>query len=740
MFYLALRSGKNTAISQRSISDLSSESQNTNAVMWNRVGFKILTCCALLLGLQSPLLATPIKSNSQYSDPILPNLSEIRQGSFLFRSMTPSEESLNLDIDLATLISTDVEMDISGIVARVVVTQSFKNPGDEWIEGLYIFPLPEDSAVDQLYMEIGDRIIEGNIEPKTKAKEIYSRAKKAGHRASLVEQQRPNIFTTSVANISPHEEIKIRISYLQTLTYSDNRYRIRFPMVVAPRYHPIPVDHSSSPSEETEAGGLNQESQKIELSIIPPDAPFINPVSLTVRLNPGFPLQSIESTYHYVTKKEGPDNRVTLSLAGTVPADRDFELTWQPRLTAKPQATLLTESFSHHTYGLLMVLPPKATAERARIAREVIFVIDRSGSMYGSSISEARSALISGIKRLHPEDFFNIIDFNNTTGKLFFIPSEATLSNKKRAIHYVSHLSADGGTEMAPALDLALRDSSTDGRLRQVIFVTDGAIGNESELFSLIKSRLGDSRLFTVGIGSAPNSFFMSRAASLGRGTHTTIGKPEEVHQKMMALYHQLENPVFANLSIRSEDQPLSVFSDYYPNPLHDLYQNQPLIIAMRLNTPIDELEITGTLAGAPWHLRAVSQSPDSGAQLSSLWARKKIAQLVINQNSNNRSQTRALITGLGLDHHLVTPYTSLVAVDKTPARTANNPLKRIQMPTHLPDGWRLKSSSNSTPRPSLHTLLLAKTATPATEYFILAIVLFLLALLVWHYGRQRLA
>jgi len=398
-------------------------------------------------------------------------------------------------------------------------------------------------------------------------------------------------------------------------------------------------------------------------------------------------------------KREG-DNAVLLSLAdGEVPADRDFELSWSPKAGPGPQAALFRETLNGEDYALMMLTPPAAKdLDLSAIGpREVIFVIDVSGSMSGESIRQARTSLDKAIARLQPKDRFNVIWFNDRHGRFFGSARPANAENIAQARRLTNLLEAGGGTEMLGALTTALAGKAPAGFLRQVIFLTDGAVGNEVQLFAEINANLRKSRLFTVGIGSAPNSFFMSRAAEIGRGTFTQIGDLSEVSPKMEALFKKLENPVLTDLTVIWPD---GTRVEAWPTPLPDLYAGEPVVLSAKAKTLKGVMRIEGMLAGKPW---AASLTLDGGASrpgVAKLWAREKIRSLEQSKyalsstigNSDDwekaGQKVEEEILQTALDYHLVSRLTSLVAVDVTPSRPDGENLTRSEMPTNLPSGW----------------------------------------------------
>ena len=602
-------------------------------------------------------------------------------------------------------VATDAEIKVSGIVARAVVRQTYRNPYDEWFEGIYVFPLPENAAVDHLRMKIGARVIEGDIKERQAARAQYEQAKSTGRRAALVEQERPNMFTTSVANIPPRGEITVEIEYQQTLKYEvtqlSGSYSLRFPMVVGPRYIP------GNPTEGQGRGWAPNTDQvpdaaRITPPVLHPDrhAPT-NPVRLKVVLDAGVPLTRVDSAYHAITQRETEGGGRIVELAeGSVPANKDFELTWTPAAGHVPQAALFTEQRGDKHYALLMVLPPAQEVAAARLPREVIFVIDTSGSMSGSSLAQAKGALELAVSRLAEQDSFNVIEFNSYAKALYPEARPANAGNRGRAVEFVRRLQSQGGTEMALALNLALNGRENPGRVRQVIFLTDGAVGNEDGLFKLIQDKLGDSRLFTVGIGSAPNSHFMTKAAQSGRGTFTYIGKIEEVKAKMGHLFAKLESPVLKGIELA---WPAGSLAEAWPKRVPDLYLGEPIVVSAALEKLQGELRITGLRGEVherPWQATLPLDDARSGRGMGVLWARAKIASLVDSlRDGAKEDEVREAVVDVALAHHLVSKYTSLVAVDKTPVRPADVELKSGAIPTNLPEGWEFEKVFGELPQ-----------------------------------------
>jgi len=587
----------------------------------------------------------------------------------------------------ATTLNTDVRMDISGLVARVKVRQEFRNEGGEWVEGIYVFPLPDKAAVDRMRLHIGGRFIEGEIREKEQAKKEYEQARQNGKKASLVQQQRANLFTTSVANVAPGELVVVEIEYLEDLRYEDGRFSIRFPMTLTPRYIPgqaLPDKQGNGWSADTD--------QVADASLITPpqvSRSSNHKISLTAHVNAGMPLEIIASRYHPVSVSEqGGHYTVALSDQKTI-MDHDFELVWQPVPSAEPRAMAFAETIDGKPYHLLMVMPPnQEDALPAQMPREAIFIVDTSGSMHGVSMSQAKRAVDLAIKALKPGDLFNVIEFDSYTTALYPHSMPASAGNVANALKFVQQLQADGGTEMRPALKLALGSPAQESHLRQIVFITDGSVGYEDQMFSMIEQSLGAARLFTVGIGSAPNSLFMRKAAEAGRGSYTYISALHEVSEKMEALFRKLEHPQVTDITMH---WPSGVIVDSYPATVPDLYLGEPVSVKVQASNEFrrgDQVRITGNSVAGAWAADLVLDTPNQSEGVGALWARARIGELLDQERrGGDADEIRRGILETALAHHLVSKYTSLIAVDKTPVRPAGDPLSSEQVPNLMPYG-----------------------------------------------------
>ena len=631
--------------------------------------------------------------------PAVASLAEVRAGALLLRDGEHYVE--------APRVATDIDITVSGPTARARVTQIFDNPATDQVEAVYVSPLPDGGAVDTLKMVIGDRIVVGDIRERGEARAIYQDARRAGRKATLFEQERPNVFTSSVANIGPGERVVVQIEYQEEVHRSGNTSSLRVPLVVAPRYNPAPVIQTVDLS----GGGWAAsdpvpDRDRISPPVLDPRvAPPTNPVAITVHLNAGFPLGEVRSPSHAVTVETPSDDARVIRLDGKVtPADRDFELTWAPAAIGAPSVGLFREHVGDADYVVALVTPPAAAdAQREVPPREMVFVIDNSGSMSGTSIAQAKASLLFALGRLKPQDRFNVIRFDDTMESLFTDTVAADPGNIGRAKRFVAAIEASGGTEMVPPMKAALTDRPSAGSpyLRQVVFLTDGEIGNEQELFDAIAAMRGRSRVFMVGIGSAPNSFLMTRASEIGRGTYTHIGSVSQVEERMRELIEKLESPVVTGLMVSYSGSAV----DATPAPLPDLYRGEPLVIAARLGTPEGMLKIDGMIGDRPWSVTLPVIGATEGAGLSKLWARRKItdAEMARRRDPATAAEADKRILALALQHHLVSRLTSLVAVDATPSRPEGARLIRTELPLNLPAGWDFDKVFGGPARPAVN-------------------------------------
>lgn len=591
-------------------------------------------------------------------------------------------------------LETNITGNISGPIFRANVAQRFKNPSDQWLEGVYTFPLPTNAAVDQLKMHIGERVIEGQIKEKQQAKKTYDKAKKTGKRTALLEAPKGNLFTTRVANIAPQSEIVIEFSFQQTLDFKDHGFALRLPIVATPQFEKqkrlavkkeqVAVDHKAS-------GGFER------IAYREPDEPNANPVNIRIDVDAGLPFDRAWSDSHAVHIKPSTDSafRVTMD-GGPDEANRDFVLNWSYQEQTHTQLNVFTEHKDGEYYNMLMLLPPAssdAVAQTERSARELIFVLDVSGSMSGQSIRQAKAALKEAMQQLNDHDRFNIIFFNDSAWSVFDKSKKATTTNLLKARWALEMQDAENGTHIQKALALALKPSRQDV-LRQVVFITDGAVHDEESLLDYVRRNLGGTRLFTVGIGAAPNGYFMRRAAEVGRGTFTFISSTNQVQEKVSRLLKTLNHPALTDLDLAVDTE----YQDLLPNPIPDLYVDEASYLLFKTREAPNSFIINAKSGNDAVFLQHNIEPGAATKGVAVEWARRKIQYFTDKANRTSegvKARYQQSATDLALQHHQLSRYTSLVAVDVTPVRT-QEVLLRQKLKSNLPKGWQSKKSDGA--------------------------------------------
>lgn len=593
----------------------------------------------------------------------------------------------------ATLLSTDYKVTVSGLIADTRLRQSFRNNSQQWREGVFVFPLPENASVYGMTMTAGERVIVGEIHEKQEAKRQYTRAKDEGRKVARVDQQRPNLFTTRMANIPPGETITVELQYQQAVRYQSGEFELRLPTTLTPRYMPgQALDNQLAQwsggwaMPTTEVPDADQISP---FTVLPEDVgPDSHRAAIDLEINAGLPVSRVSSPSHRITSTWNGSTVEVAPESDAVLMDRDLVVRWAPARGMEPSAAVFHEQWQGEDYLLALMVPGLDSGQR--MPRDLVFVIDTSGSMAGESIRQARQSLLRGLDTLGPDDRFNVIQFNSQTHALFMDTVAANGNNLARARRYVQGLNANGGTEMASALDAALddsghRDEESSTRVRQVVFITDGAVGNEAALFSRISNGLGRSRLFTVGIGSAPNMHFMREAARFGRGTYTAISDLSDLERPLDELFGKMEAPVLTDISVSWDGRT----TDAFPGRIGDLFRGEPMVQVVR-GLPADgELEVAGRMPdGSQWQQSLRLDQAAKGKGLHRHWAKQKIDSLM-DRGLTGRvdDELQAEVTSLGLKHQLMTKYTSFLAQEKTPSRPVEAPLTTDSVPTLLPAG-----------------------------------------------------
>jgi len=579
----------------------------------------------------------------------------------------------------ATLpIDVEANIEINGLVAYAEIKQTFINPHAVALEGKYQFPLPENSAVKQLIIKMADKEIIGEIMEKTAAKARYQQAKKQGKKASLVEQHRPNIFTNKIANIPAQSRVVVTLKFIMPVDFTDGKFNVRLPLALTQRYQPKSTKALPEPFKNSTTSSPYHHNSSVARS----------QSSINIKLNSGLPITAITSDSHKIQTRalNSVQNAYFITLNKTsVIANKSFDLTWQLLASEQPQVSSFTEEVSGEYYTLLTFFPPKTAAEHV-IARDIIFIIDTSGSMQGGSIAQAKASLKLAILQLTSKDSFNIIAFDDDSDLLFPITQMATTQNINRAQQFIDHLSADGGTEMYRPLSNALLMQKNEGQsvkaLRQIVFITDGAVANEYELMQLLNTAQGSFRLYTVGIGAAPNGYFMKKAAQFGRGSYVFIQNQQDVQQKMTQFMTKISQPVISNIKLLLDNQ-VHQQAEVYPEKIPDLHFDEPLQIALKSQLPITSIQLAGDTASEPWYQQLIIDESRSSKGISSLWARRKIASLLDSLVIGaNKEQVKFQVISTSLNHQIISPYTSFIAVEKQPKHSsllAKNRLSSVQ-------------------------------------------------------------
>lgn len=535
-------------------------------------------------------------------------------------------------------LDTDVDYHVSGLVAEVQVRQQFRNSGTGWLEGDYLLPLPTGAAVYSMSLEIGERRIVAEIQRKEAAQKVFAQARANGQQAALVEADSGNLFRTAVTNVAPGETVTIVLHYWQRIDYRAGKFSLRFPLTFTPRYH---MHEGAQPGD----AGLRTPQVFTDDNAQAPLRTHI-----MVQLDAGVPLAAVDSPSHaIVSTQHGKRWEIRLRDASVLP-DRDFVLRWQPKPHAQPNLASFSQDIDGAHYAMLMLMPPQQQAQR--LPRELILIIDTSGSMGGESIRQARAALELALSQLQPGDRFNVAEFNSILNPWRGEAVAATPEAVKQAQAWVDQLQARGGTEMAPALSFALAGHAPPGYVRQVLFATDGAVDDPNGLMQLIDQQLGDSRLFPIGIGSAPNADFLQAAARHGRGSETLIADRAALDTKMHELLEKLDHPAMRELHV---DWPAG--AEAYPRRLPDLYLGEPLLITAKLAQPIAQVQVRGQLADRRWTAPADLSAAYTAQGLDRLWAQARIADLTDQLTRGGESTTLIKqITDSALAAHLSLP------------------------------------------------------------------------------------
>ena len=571
-------------------------------------------------------------------------------------------EGRAVDLPLA---HTDVRLRVDGFLVDATVTQRFTNPYATKIEAVYLFPLPTGAAVGEMTIAIGGRTIRGSIQERHKAEQIYEAGRAKGFVAALLTQERPNLFTQTIANLEPGAAVEVTLRYVERLTYSDDSYQLVFPMVAGPRY-----DGPSAPA-------------------LPIGTRSAHDIALAVELDAGVPIQELTSPSHRLTIARPSRSRAEIHLdAGDTIPNKDFVLRYH---VAGKTPTLGVLGYRDRGDGsfLLVAQPPAPAPDLAIAPREIVFVLDTSSSMRGAPLAKAKEVIRTALTRLRADDTFQIVRFDDRASALGPAPIASKPRNVQLTLDWLARLDAGGGTELATGIAAALAVPHDPARLRIVAFLTDGYIGNEDQILASVGEHLGDSRVFCFGVGSAVNRYLLEEIAGIGRGTAQFVRPDEDTIAAVDAFERRIDAPVLTDVSV---DWGGLAVADVVPRAIPDLFVGQPLVVTghyTRAGT--GTVTVRGKQGGRDVRFAVHVDLPDRDAArpaIATVWARDRIAELSRRLVRKADAAAEHEILGLALANHLLTKYTAFVAVDDSHV-TKPGEDKRVVVPVDVPDSVR---------------------------------------------------
>lgn len=601
-------------------------------------------------------------------------------GSGILLARPPGEKEVPLP-----LRHTDVQASISAHLATVRVTQQFTNPYDGKIEAVYVFPLPHNAAVHEFLMVIGERRIRGIIRERADAERIYHDARSQGYVASLLTQERPNIFTQAVANLEPGRGVDIQLTYCHTLAYDDGWYEFVFPMVVGPRFNP---PGWTAGIGAVSRGASGSSGQPTDVSYLGPGGRSGHDIALRVDLT-GVPIEEVVCRTHAIAREVPAADRLTVTLdpADGVP-NRDFVLRYRVA-GERPKAQALVHQDGRGGFFTLMLFPPQLPEGLPRQPLELVFVLDCSGSMSGRPLDQAKAAVREGLRLLSPADTFQLIRFSNTASQLGPRPLPATPEHIGRGLEHLAGLRSEGGTFMLHGIRAALDFPADPERLRFVVFLTDGYIGNEVEILAEVRQRLGAARIFSFGVGSAVNRYLLEHLARLGRGAVAYLGLKDDGADVMGRFFARISQPVMTDLTV---DWGTLGVTDVFPERAPDLFVGRPVLLTGRFTGKLPAtVSVSGRCGGEPMGFTLPFPAETSAPRHPALpwaWARLKIAELADASALDPRDDHAGEIRQLALDYGLLSAFTAFVAVDAS-RRTEGEHGVIVPVAVPVPEGVR---------------------------------------------------
>lgn len=592
-----------------------------------------------------------------------PMKEELRMGCIVVTS-APTASSLPLE-------HTDVVAHVSGPLASVSVAQRFGNSFSEPVELAYLFPLPHGAAIVDYELRIGQRVIRADMRELEEARRTYSTARNQGQRAGLLEQRRPNLFSIELANVQPGETILATIRYQERLRYDDGCYSFVFPMGITPKYHHDPAEAAKVDAPVAAAG----------------DA--IGTVDIGITVDGGGPADDPQSPSHEVEITRMDERRFGVRLLGDVIPNKDFVLRYRVADSVVRAAACTSISEGGATV-LITALPPRLTDESEPAPREFTFVIDRSGSMSGEPLLQARNALRSCLRSMGPQDTFNIQAFDDRIEWFSQSANPVVQAAVEQADKWLEHINARGGTDILGAIDSVLMIDSDPERQRFIVFLTDGAVSADDEALRRVQRQLGRARLFTFGVGPSVNRSLLMRMAELGHGTAEFLQLNEDIEEALIRFQDRVAYPVLQDITLNWEGVTAW---DVYPARLPDLYIGQPLELVGRIRATGQgpgRLTISGRSGNLPITLEVVLP-PSTTAEpiISRAWARARVDALLdgLRDEPGQMGALRAEIIGLAIAHRLLTPFTAFVAVDSEVTERPSDKQTRVSVAVPLPEG-----------------------------------------------------
>ena len=602
------------------------------------------------------------------------------------RARLPSGATLELP-----LRTTAYRVEVSGTWAHVELRQVYENTSASRLEAVYSLPMPADAAVHAMFFRIGDRIVHGVVKEREEARRTYEEAKDEGRTAALLEQERDNLFTQSLANVPPGERVVVMLRWVQEVPYDEGVHELVLPTTVGPRYvpgEPVP------PAWDSGLGLLPDtdrvpDASRISHPTLAPGQRSGRDLAVAVRLLAGVSPGDVSSPSHAISvEREGGGALARLSPEDGIP-NRDFVLRYRVAdATPGVRFRLAAQRTGEGGFAALTLQPPATVAAADVPPRELVFVLDCSGSMSGDPMDKARAVVERALSGARPGDTFQIVRFSDQASGLGPAPLPVTAASVARGMEYLQTLHGGGGTEMLSGIRAALGSPGDRGRLRIVMFLTDGYIGNETEILAEVQRRIGPARLFSFGVGSSVNRYLLDRLAEVGRGAVEYVLPGDDTEAAVDRFYRRIDAPVLTDVRI---DWGGLAIEDPLPRPVPDLFAGQPLVLVTRYVRPgKGVVRVRGLLGGKPFERGIPVHLPEKIGEnpaLPVVWARREVHRLSLLDPAQPSPDTHERIVALGVRYGLATQYTSFVAVERRLRADLGLPLATVLIPNEMPDG-----------------------------------------------------